>query len=223
VRLRDIAGISRRTQARLSWAMEVLLVGILLLGLYRGGPGVVVNTLIALAVTQLPPLLERDFELPMDPALTLWITTAVFLHALGTLGLPWSDLSFYQSIWWWDHLTHGLSASVVAAVGYATARSFDEHAEGVVLPPKFMFVFILLFVLAFGVLWEVLEFLLTEITAVFGIGTFLTQYGLEDTMLDLVFDSVGAVVVATWGTAHLNDVVGALDERIEEWLATRNE
>jgi hypothetical protein len=86
-----------------------------------------------------------------------------------------------------------------------------------------MFVYILLFVLAFGVLWEVLEFLLTEITAVFGIGTFLTQYGLEDTMLDLVFDSVGAVVVATWGTAHLNDVVGALDERIEEWLATRNE
>ncbi|WP_424018657.1 hypothetical protein ACOZ4N_04035 [Halorientalis pallida] len=223
MRLRDVVGISTRTQARLSWAMEVLLVGILLVGLYRGGPGVVVNTVIALVVTQLPPVLERDFGLPMDPALTLWITTAVFLHALGTLGLPWSDLSFYQSIWWWDHLTHGLSASVVAAVGYATARSFDEHADGVVLPPKFMFVFILLFVLAFGVLWEVLEFLLTEITAVFGIGTFLTQYGLEDTMLDLVFDSVGAVLVATWGTAHLNDMFGALDERIEEWLATRNE
>ena len=223
MRLRDAIGISTRTQARLSWAMEVALVGILLIGLYRGSQGVVVNTVVALVVTQLPPLLERDFEIPMDPALTLWITSAVFLHALGTMGLPWSDLSFYESVGWWDHLTHGLSASVVAAVGYATARSFDEHAEGVHLPPKFMFVFILLFVLAFGVLWEVLEFLITEVSAAFGLGTFLTQYGLEDTMLDLVFDSVGAVIVATWGTAHLSDVVGALNERVEEWLATRGE
>jgi hypothetical protein len=223
VRLRDVVGISKRTQARLSWGMEVALVGILLIGLYRGAQGVVVNTIVALAVTQLPPLLERDFEIPMDPALTLWITTAVFLHALGTLGLPWSDLSFYQSVGWWDHLTHGLSASVVAAVGYATARSFDEHGDGVSLPPTFMFVFILLFVLAFGVLWEVLEFLITEGSAALGLGSFLTQYGLEDTMLDLVFDTVGAVIVATWGTAHLHDVVGVVNERVEAWLATRGE
>ncbi|MFB6084269.1 MAG: hypothetical protein ABEJ94_08505 [Halorientalis sp.] len=223
MRLRDRVGVSTRTQARLSWGMELALVGILLIGLYRGAQGVVVNTAVALLVTQLPPLLERDFGIPMDPALTLWLTTAVFLHALGTLGLPWTGLSFYQSVWWWDHLTHGLSASVVAAAGYATARSFDAHADGVSLPPKFMFVFILLFVLAFGVLWEVLEFLITEVSAAFGLGTFLTQYGLGDTMLDLVFDTVGAVVVALWGTAHLSDVVGALDERIEEWLATRGE
>jgi hypothetical protein len=201
--------------------MEIALVGILLVGLYRGSQAIVVNTGVALAVTQLPPLLERDLEIPMDPALTLWITTAVFLHGLGTVGLPWTDLSFYQSIWWWDHLTHGLSASIVAAVGYATARSFDEHADGVYLPPKFMFVFILLFVLAFGVLWEVLEFLLAEASALFGTGSVLTQYGLEDTMLDLVFDTVGAVIVAAWGTAHLSDVMGALNERIGEWLATR--
>jgi hypothetical protein len=33
-------------------------------------------------------------------------------------------------------------------------------------------------------------------------------------MLDLVFDTVGAVVVATWGTAHLTGVVDAIQERI---------
>jgi hypothetical protein len=35
--------------------------------------------------------LERDYAIPMDPALVLWLTTAVFLHALGTLG-PYRDI-----------------------------------------------------------------------------------------------------------------------------------
>jgi hypothetical protein len=154
-------------------------------------------------VTELPALLEREYDVPMDPALALWVTTAVFLHALGTLG-P------YQDIGWWDHVTHALSASLVAASGYAAARAVDVHTEDVALPPSFMFVFILLVTVAFGVLWEVVEFALAGLSATFGSGHVLTQYGLRDTMLDLVFDVVGGVVVATWGTAHLADVTGAL-------------
>jgi hypothetical protein len=41
------------------------------------------------------------------------------------------------------------------------------------------------------------------------------QYGLDDTMLDLLFDTLGGVVVAVWGTAHLTDVVGALADRLD--------
>jgi hypothetical protein len=47
-----------------------------------------------------------------------------------------------------------------------------------------------------------------------GSGNILTQFGLEDTMLDLVFNTIGAIVVATWGTAHLTDVIG----HVEGWL-----
>jgi len=57
----------------------------------------------------------------MDPALVLWITSAVFLHAVGTVALPGSQ-SFYRSLWWWDHMTHMLSSSIVAAGGYAAVR-----------------------------------------------------------------------------------------------------
>jgi hypothetical protein len=160
-------------------------------------------------------MLERDYDIPMDAGLTLWITSAVFLHGLGTVGLPWSGASFYQTVWWWDHLTHALSSSVVAAVGYATTRALDRHSEAIYLPPRFTFVFVLLFVLAFGVLWEVVEFALGGLASILGSGNVLTQYGLGDTMLDLVFDTVGAVVVATWGTAHLTGVVGAIQDRIE--------
>jgi hypothetical protein len=195
--------------------MELGLVAILIFGVTRGSTTVVVNALVGLLVTQIPPLLERDAGVPMSPALTLWITSAVFLHAFGVLGLPGSERNFYGSIWWWDHLTHTLSASVVAAVGYTTARALEEHSPEIHFPRRFMFVYILLFVLAFGVLWEVIEFALGEAARLLGNQALLTQYGLEDTMLDLVFDTVGAVVVAVWGTAYLLDISGYIAQRLD--------
>jgi hypothetical protein len=197
--------------------MELLIVVILALGLLTGSTGVIVNTGVGLLVIQLPALLERDYGIVLDPGLTLWITSAVFLHAVGVIGLPWSDVNFYASIWWWDHVTHALSSSLVAAVGYTTVRALDRHSEEISIPPRFMFVFILLFVMAFGVAWEVLEFTITLVATATGNATILTQFGLDDTMLDLVFDTIGAVVVAVWGTAHLTNVVGV----VEGWLDGR--
>lgn len=195
--------------------MEVGLVAMFVLGLLQGNTTVIVNTLLALAVTRLPGVLQRDYGIPMDTGLTLWITAAVFLHAFGGVGLPWTTLSPYQSLWWYDHLTHGLSASVVAAVGYAAARALDVHSGEVSFPSEFMVVFIFLFVLAFGVFWEVIEFTVSSLSALVGSGTVLTQYGLEDTMLDLIFDTIGAAVVAIWGGARLSGVVDAIVARLD--------
>ena len=215
MRLRDRIGISTRRQRQVSRLLEFGLVGLLFIGLERGNTGIIVNTFVALLVTQVVPVLERDYAIPMDAGLTLWITAAVFLHALGTVGLPGSTLSFYRSVWWWDHLTHALSSSVVAAAGYATARALDEHSDAISLPPRFMFAFILLIVVAFGVFWEVIEFGLGGFALLLGSGGVLTQYGLGDTMLDLVFNTAGGVIVAVWGTAYLADVSGAIQERLQ--------
>lgn len=215
MRIRDRLGLSQRRQRQLSRAMQVLLVGLVFVGLERGNAGIVVNAAVGLGVTYLPAVLERDYHIPMDPALTLWITVAVFLHAFGTAGLPGATTNLYRSIWWWDHLTHTLSSTIVAAAGYATARAFELHSDGVSLPDRFVFVFILLFVLAFGVFWEVIEFGVTVVASLSGTSSVLVQYGLGDTMLDLLFDTLGGIIVAIWGTAHLTDLVGSLAERFE--------
>lgn len=216
MRLRDRIGISRRRQKQLTRVMEVLLVGFVFVGIERGSTTLIINAGIALGVAQLPRVLERDYDVPLDSALTLWITAAVFFHALGVVGLPGSEQNFYSTIWWWDHFTHALSSSVVAAVGYTTVRALDVHSPDIHFPRRFMFLFILLFVIAFGVLWEVLEFTLTEAAAAAGQRTILTQYGLEDTLVDLVFNVVGAIVVATWGAAHLVDVSGHVAGRMDD-------
>lgn len=224
MKLRETLGISRRRQEQASRAMQVLIVLFLGIGIERGSTGLIVNALVALGVTFLPAALEREYDLPMDAGLTLWITSAVFLHALGVAGIPGLTGNLYAEtspIPFWDHITHALSASVVAAVGYTVARAIDEHTEAVYLPSRFMFVFILVFVAAFGVFWEVLEFAIGGAAAAVGSGSVLTQYGLEDTIYDLVFDLVGAVIVAVWGTAHLTDVAGAVTERIDRRRGTR--
>ena len=217
MRIRDRLGISKRRQREVTRVLTLAIVGILAIGIERGSPGVIVNTGVGLLVMQLPAFLERDYNITLDPALTVWITSAVFLHALGVLGLPGSEANFYATVWWWDHVTHALSSSIVAAVGYTTVRALDRHSKDIHFPPRFVFVFILLFVMAFGVFWEVLEFSITLAAQATGNDTILTQFGLEDTLLDLVFDAIGAVIVAVWGTAHLTGVVGHL----EGWLDSR--
>ncbi|WP_396612183.1 hypothetical protein ACH9L7_02540 [Haloferax sp. S1W] len=215
MKVRELLHISAHRQRQLSRAMQVILIGLVFIGLDRGNLGIVINAAVGLGVTYLPAILERDYRIPMDAGLTLWISSAAFLHALGTVGFPGSETSFYAGIWWWDHLTHALSSSVVAGAGYATVRALDEHTDAIYLPPRFMFVFILLFVLAFGVFWEVIEFAISGVAALAGTGSVLTQYGPNDTLLDLVFDAIGGLIVAIWGTAHLSDVVGAIQTRFE--------
>ena len=212
---RDRLAVGARWQLRLTRGLQVAMVGLFAVGLVTKNAGVVVNAAVAFGVSLLPATLERDYDIPLNAGLTLWITTAVFLHAFGAVVVPVAGVNVYSFVPWWDHLTHTLSSSIVAAVGYTTARAFDEHSKMVRLPPQFTFAFILVVTLAFGVFWEVIEFAIGEIAALTG-GTVLTQYGLRDTMLDLVFDTLGAVVVAVWGTAHLTDIVGAVTERLDE-------
>lgn len=207
-------GLHERRQEQLSRFMQLSLVGLLFVGIYELNVGIVVNCAVGLVVTELPAIVERDYDVPMDAGLTLWITTAAFLHALGTVGLPGMEDSFYRTLPVWDDVTHALSASVVAAAGYATVRAIDEHSEDIYLPRRVTFAYVLAFTMAFGVIWEVLEFAITLATGAFGVDTVLTQYSVEDTLGDLVWNTFGGLLVALWGHLYLTNVVGALRSRM---------
>ncbi|MCO8244669.1 MULTISPECIES: hypothetical protein [unclassified Haladaptatus] len=192
---------------RLVRFLQFAIASVAFVGLVTRNVGVLINGSFALGVTFLPGVLKRDYRLSLSPTLTLWITVAVFLHAIGMLGL-------YDEVWWWDHLTHLLSATLVAGVGYATARAFDEHSDAVYFPPRFMFVYVLLFTLAAGVIWEVLEFTARASAGLIGVKPVLIQYGLSDTIVDLIFDAAGAVLVALFGTTLLAETVETLLARL---------
>jgi hypothetical protein len=190
--------------------------GIFLFGLWQGQSGIAVNAGVGLLVTFLPAVLSRRYDFTMDVGLVLWITVAMFLHAFGTVPLPRLDfLSPYGGTWWWDHMTHAMSSSLVAGTAYATLRAIDEYTDAIRMPTQFLFVYLLMFVLAFGVLWELLEFYISVVGYLLGGGTILTQYGLDDTVLDLVYNTLGGVLVALFGTAHLTGVSDQLVARLQ--------
>lgn len=206
MRSSPLAARYRQASRLLQVAIGVILLG----GLVTRSLAVVVNAGMALAVTFVPAILRRDYRITLGPALTAFITVALFLHTIGMLGL-------YGRFWWWDHVTHTLSAALVAAAGYATVQAFDDYSDAIYFPPRFTFVFIVLVTLAFGVLWELLEFVARELADLVGAEPVLVVYGLEDTVVDLLFDAIGAVLVGLFGTESVEGLVDQLTERFDAW------
>lgn len=188
--------------------MQTTILTILLVGALERNVNVIVNATFALGVTLLPGVLARDFDVHLNPGLALFITLAVLLHSLGMAG-------FYDRFWWWDHLTHVLSASIVATVGYATTRALDEYSEAVYFPDEFLAVFVLLVTIALGVLWELVEHGGRELAIAVGFEPVLIVYGLEDTMWDLVFDMIGGMVGAIYASRRLDLTTATLQRYFE--------
>lgn len=104
-----------------------------------------------------------------------------------------------------------------ASVAYATVRAVDVHSDAIYIPPRFLAVFVLLFTLVLGVGWEVLEFDARTLGEAYG--PLRYQYGRADTVVELVFDGLGAVVVAPFASDALtelaDDYVGRLRDAAE--------
>lgn len=173
-------------------ALQVVLVGIVGYSLVTLKGTLFVNSFVPLALTFLPVLARRRYGYPMHAGLALLIALAATLHAVGAMG-P------YETTGWYDTVTHALSSTLVAGVGFAVAHGLELHTDRVSFSPRFRGAFVVLFVLAVGVLWEILEFGSGLAAGVFG-GEVLAQYGVEDIVQDLVFNTVGALLVALWGT-----------------------
>lgn len=138
----------------------------------------------------------RRVGIRLAPWQSLWIATALFLHPMGGL------FGLYRSVWWFDHLTHAMSATLVAAIGFTTARAYRRLGGG---PGWVVPAFTIAFVVVAGLLWELLE----------TYTPLLTVYGPNDTLWDHVFNLLGGVVVAVWGPRFLDDAATGLAARFE--------
>ncbi|MFC6724673.1 hypothetical protein ACFQE1_09840 [Halobium palmae] len=189
--------------------MQLVLLGIAAYGVYTVTPGMVFNGLVPLAITLVPGYLREDRDVSVETGLTFLITAAVLVHAVGSLG-P------YKQYGWYDQVAHGLSGVVVALTGYAFVRAADLHSEDIHLPRRFVQVYVVLAILAFGVVWEVLEYGSSVVAEQLGMGDVLIQFGWEDIVLDLLFDLVGGVVVALVGARYFSETPADIAEEMDE-------
>jgi hypothetical protein len=70
--------------------------------------------------------------------------------------------------------------------------------------------------MAFGVFWEIVEFTLGLASQLLGGEAVLAQYGLDDTVTDLLFNQVGGIVVAGWDAARPQEAADTATEAIDD-------
>ena len=154
----------------------------------RGNVAAAVNASGSFALAVLPTALEwAATSVVLGPELPLWLAAAGAFHSVGMLG-P------YDSVWWWDHLTHTLSAALVAALVYAAAL-VALPTLGLSADPVTAAAVTVALTFGAGVLWELVEILARAVGERYGVEPVLVHYGWRDTAADLVFDVVGAVLV----------------------------
>jgi hypothetical protein len=167
---------------------------------------------VVLLLTFTPAMLEHRLQVPLPVEFTL--ITSIFLFAsfaLGEVG------DFYERIWWWDLVLHGLSALITGFIGFLSLYVFYMTQRIRVAP---IYVAILTFGLAVavGTIWEIFEFLMDWF---FGLN--MQRSGLVDTMTDLMINAAGAVVAATIGFSYVRDGDSLLGRRLIRKLVQRNQ
>ncbi len=160
----------------------------------RRNAAAAINALGAFVLALLPVVVEIVLQailarsVVFGPLLPVWLAAAGFLHSLGMLGL-------YESTWWWDHLTHTVSAALVAALLYASVIVTRPEIAGVGNSSGMVVTVTVVFTFAIGVFWELIELVAREVGERFAIEPVLIHYGWRDTAADLGFDVVGALLI----------------------------
>ena len=174
-----------------SRSMQAGMLGIALAGVLTANYTWLPAAVLSLFVTIIPSIFRRDLGIVLPFELNFWIVLALFLHVIGGFS------GFYDNVPYWDHITHAMSASLIAALGFVVVVTVDKYVETIHLPRPFLALFIMMFTMAIGVLWEIMEFVNDQ--------TFSSrlQYDLDDTMVDMVFDAFGGFIVGIAGYHYL--------------------
>lgn len=137
-------------------------------------------------------------------ALLAVIVVPVIVRLLTGVVLPFSALAlsaslvvastilgefydFYERFLWWDTFLHGATGVMFAYYGYLLLMTKELRMK-VRFSGGFMAWWSMMFSLGIALLWEVFEYAIDKA------GRGPMQYGLDDTMVDMIAASIGAVV-----------------------------
>ncbi|PIN79673.1 hypothetical protein COV16_02870 [Candidatus Woesearchaeota archaeon CG10_big_fil_rev_8_21_14_0_10_34_8] len=145
-------------------------------------------TLCILILTFIPSFIERNYKINLP--LELQFIVVVFISFSLFLG---EMRSYYVKFWWWDVLLHSMSGIVLAFVGFLIVYILYTEKK-IRMRPRFVLLFSFCFAVAIGSLWEIVEFTLDSF-----LGLQMQEASLFDTMLDLIVDSISALIVSVAG------------------------
>lgn len=184
--------MTNTTQHRISQFLQLSLIIASAIALYTQQYLIAFHTLLTLAISLTPSILERSWRIHTPVSYTLILN--LFIYSAIFLG---SAIGFYNRFWWWDTALHTLSGVTLGFIGFLLLYTLYQRHR-VDMGPGALALFAFTFAVSVGAIWEIFEFAMDQL-----VGTNMQKNGLNDTMWDLIVDSIGAGVVATIGYFHI--------------------
>jgi hypothetical protein len=150
----------------------------------------------AASLSFIPTLVHRKLHIVVPWEVTFLIALTLFLH-IGGYSFHWY-LDYYPI---YDKFAHLVASITIALLGFLAVLIIMRVSSCLQMERWQIFFFIVIFTLAFGAIWEIWEFTFDTF-----FGAYLTkplQHGNTDTMIDLITDLAGSLIVAFLGTFYL--------------------
>jgi uncharacterized membrane protein YjdF len=182
----------------LAYVMQGLILVTTVWSYLKGDLPVTITGAIAFGMTLIPIAFGMKTHIVVPWGLLFCIALSLFLH-VGGYAFNWYD-GFYP---YYDKVAHLVSSFTVALLGFLVVLLL-HRLNRMQCSIRMIGLFTVIFALALGATWEVIEFSIDRL-----FGTQL-QYGLDDTMFDLITDGLGGLIVAGAGMLWLRTHGGAI-------------
>lgn len=158
--------------------------------------------LVATIMTIVAAPFVFTLRLPINIPAEFSLLAVIFIFAALFLG---EVRDYYERIWWWDIALHTTSGLLLGILGFLLVYVLNENRRvDLHMRPRFVALFAFLFAVAMGAFWEIFEFGMDQL-----FGTTMQKpmlgdpSGLTDTMIDLIVDTLGALIISLFGWWHM--------------------
>lgn len=187
-------GDNIKIEVFISYIVRTVLIISVLEDLLRGKNFSALIGFVTVLLTYIPYIIYISSRLLLPASYKISITLFVFCaNYLGNLN------SFYDIIWWWDWALHFFSGLLLGFSGliiiYSSSRGKNAGAS---VTPAFAAMFMFVFGVASGAVWEIFEFAMDSF---FNLNMQLGS--LVDTMSDIIADTAGSIAVSVAGYSYV--------------------
>ena len=180
----------------LTYVMQALIVITSVYSFHIGYYAATFFGLVAVGLSLIPKLVYRKLYVVVPWGVTFLIALTLFLYLAGYSYQWYLDLYPYYDMF--SRLTGSIT---VALLGFLALLIMMRVSTNLQFKRWQIFSFIVIFTLAFGVIWEIWEFTMDTLARAYLTTPF--QQGNTDTMLDLIIDLCGGMLVAILGAFYL--------------------
>ena len=163
-------------------------------------------------ICSVPILLKRVWNFKLPVIIDFLIVFALFLH-VGLGGV----FDVYYAFPDFDIITHFVSAVLIAFLALIAIYLLDKNWDGLYINIYAIAFAVVVITMASGVVWELGEW---TSDALFGLGA---QWSLDDTMTDLLVDTIGGLFMALVGinlikTGRLEEMTKDMSKQVDRLI-----